>query len=630
MDEALNRPVFQGAYLIAGQAGTTRPIRWVHILETEQFDSLIHGGEMILTTGIGMQADMLTFINRLIHSNAACLCVELGLQCPAIPEDVIVMANEQQFPLVVFPHTVRFVDITLDLHSLLLTEQQRKRRELEHITREFHRLTLMPQGSRNVLRLLHESIGRPLVYRPLVGKAIFLPANLAKDHLHWLQIIEEFHCTAAPLSTEQMGVIHAPVHTKEASGQQSTMALPTLAIRPIGALGQTWAHLAFLHHGDDTADELSLLDSAALSIAQELLRSHTLEDRRWSTHQQWLQELVEGQIRDERQLMGMIGPDYHALNERPYRIAILEHEAPSSNIRADVSSSLSQFAPSLRHILEQAGYRLWITASPNRVILFITDPQLQHDKERLLQTLSGITGPKGTTGTIRNTEHNRHTDSISIRDTTGIRNNTSTRDTTSSITYNAENASIANPRQRISPNNHLSSFAGTPTSQALPMQIAALIIGVSHVHTGLAAATAAYQEGVQALNLYPCIRQPLLFYEDLGIFQLLPHLNDGHTLQRFIASYLGPLISHDEIKGSELLLTLKVYLDNDGSKQMAARQLFIVRQSLYYRLDKITELLGAEFMQAEHRLSIQVAIRAYQLLYPEKLKLPNRTASLQQ
>ena len=50
------------------------------------------------------------------------------------------------------------------------------------------------------------------------------------------------------------------------------------------------------------------------------------------------------------------------------------------------------------------------------------------------------------------------------------------------------------------------------------------------------------------------------------------------------------------LKGSELLRTLKVYLDHDGSKQIAAQQLFIVRQSLYYRLEKIEELLGADYM----------------------------------
>ncbi|MNR12739.1 Purine catabolism regulatory protein [compost metagenome] len=89
-------------------------------------------------------------------------------------------------------------------------------------------------------------------------------------------------------------------------------------------------------------------------------------------------------------------------------------------------------------------------------------------------------------------------------------------------------------------------------------------------------------------------------------------------MESFIRSYLGPIIDHDRLKGSELLRTLKVYLDHDGSKQIAAQQLFIVRQSLYYRLDKIEELLGADYMQPERRLALQVGIRAYQLLYPER------------
>ncbi|MNE36210.1 Purine catabolism regulatory protein [compost metagenome] len=115
----------------------------------------------------------------------------------------------------------------------------------------------------------------------------------------------------------------------------------------------------------------------------------------------------------------------------------------------------------------------------------------------------------------------------------------------------------------------------------------------------------------------------MLFYEELGVFQLLLNLNDGKTLENFIRSYLGPLIDYDQSKGSELLLTLRVFLDHDGSKQIAARNLFIVRQSLYYRLDKITELLGEDFMLPENRISIQVALRAYQLLYPEKFTLPS-------
>ncbi|ASS65562.2 hypothetical protein CIC07_05010 [Paenibacillus sp. RUD330] len=117
-------------------------------------------------------------------------------------------------------------------------------------------------------------------------------------------------------------------------------------------------------------------------------------------------------------------------------------------------------------------------------------------------------------------------------------------------------------------------------------------------------------------------RSPCLFYEELGVLQLLPALNDGNRLEDFVDRHLGPLLLADRLKGSELLLTLKVYLDAEGNKQEAARRLYIVRQSLYYRLERIGELLGALWLMPERRLAVQVALRAYMLLHPGSLREP--------
>jgi purine catabolism regulator len=143
-----------------------------------------------------------------------------------------------------------------------------------------------------------------------------------------------------------------------------------------------------------------------------------------------------------------------------------------------------------------------------------------------------------------------------------------------------------------------------------------LRFGVGKPYTKLKNAHNSYQEAVQALSLHAYYSKPFLFYEDLGVFQLLLNLNDEKMLQAFIRNYIGPLIEHDQTKGSDMVHTLKVYLDCDCSKQIAAQKLFIVRQSLYYRLEKITDLLGEDFLLPENRLAIQVALRAYQLLAP--------------
>ena len=54
--------------------------------------------------------------------------------------------------------------------------------------------------------------------------------------------------------------------------------------------------------------------------------------------------------------------------------------------------------------------------------------------------------------------------------------------------------------------------------------------------------------------------------------------------------------------------TLKVYLHTNGQKKDTAERLFIVRQTLYHRLEKIEQLLGPDFMQPEKRLALELML----------------------
>lgn len=132
--DALKRPLFAEAEVIGGKSGLSRAIRWVHVLESANFETLIHGEEMILTTGIGASVDLpssLEFMQNLIDKNAACLCIELGTYFSTIPQEMIDLADRHDFPLIIFTRTVRFVDITLDLHSIIINRHHRMLQELE-------------------------------------------------------------------------------------------------------------------------------------------------------------------------------------------------------------------------------------------------------------------------------------------------------------------------------------------------------------------------------------------------------------------------------------------------------------------------------------------------------------------
>lgn len=141
-----------------------------------------------------------------------------------------------------------------------------------------------------------------------------------------------------------------------------------------------------------------------------------------------------------------------------------------------------------------------------------------------------------------------------------------------------------------------------------------MYMGISSSYKGLKDVHLSYEEASKAIFLKSFFKSSVIFYDDLGAFQILLDLHGKERLETYVLRYLGPIIEEDQKKNSDLLKTLKIYLEKNGSKQSAADELHIVRQSLYYRLEKIKELLGEDWMCTQTRLALQLAIQAYELL----------------
>ena len=105
-----------------------------------------------------------------------------------------------------------------------------------------------------------------------------------------------------------------------------------------------------------------------------------------------------------------------------------------------------------------------------------------------------------------------------------------------------------------------------------------------------------------------------IFYENLHIYRLVSILHkQGHLLE-YMNEYIGSVIEYDQKHNSELLHTLAVLLESNGSKKDAAKRLFIVRQTLYHRLDKLKELLGEDYMKPTKRAAIELSLYAHRYL----------------
>ncbi|MFD0307782.1 PucR family transcriptional regulator [Streptomyces sp. NPDC127119] len=101
---------------------------------------------------------------------------------------------------------------------------------------------------------------------------------------------------------------------------------------------------------------------------------------------------------------------------------------------------------------------------------------------------------------------------------------------------------------------------------------------------------------------------------DIGLRRLLYALREDTRVQEYAERQLGRLIDHDVRHGTELLGTLRHYLDAAGSKTGAARLGGLSRETVYQRLRTIERLLDCDLESGERRTGLHVALTALDVL----------------
>jgi len=104
----------------------------------------------------------------------------------------------------------------------------------------------------------------------------------------------------------------------------------------------------------------------------------------------------------------------------------------------------------------------------------------------------------------------------------------------------------------------------------------------------------------------------VLYFPDLSVYRLLFQFEHNPALIAFQEEILGPLLAHDG--GPELFRTLEVYFEHNGSLAQASEALFIHRNTLSYRLDRICEIAGLDLEKPETRLAVELALHIYRML----------------
>lgn len=143
--------------------------------------------------------------------------------------------------------------------------------------------------------------------------------------------------------------------------------------------------------------------------------------------------------------------------------------------------------------------------------------------------------------------------------------------------------------------------------------------GVGRPAMGLTSLRNSFREADRALALPPQVwdSAPVAFFGDVSLYGLLLNVNEPEMLTQFCDQWLESLISYDAQHNTDLLPTLSAYFANNGNMARTAHLLNIHRNTLVYRLGRITEILQLDMDDSNVRLNLHLALKIHRLLTGE-------------
>ncbi|PLT44473.1 PucR family transcriptional regulator [Paenibacillus sp. FSL W8-1187] len=540
--DILQRPLFAGARLAAGGLGIGRPVGWVHVIEIVRNAPFVSRHDLILTTGLWLKQsiqDRLDYVRQLIVQEAAGLILELGTSIDEVPEEVLELAEEHGFPVIVFDRPVRFSDITQDIHALILGRRRGQQDAADRFARRLQQLTLQHSDIAAVLRLLHADTGRQTLFYSLLEPDRHHPPLAAEPELRELAGLDVRELEQAG----RFGDGRAPLLLPLEQGGQ-------LLLRPVLGYGQLLAAVGLVVEDAEEAELRSpYLEAAASAAAALTLRTQFSREHDARRQDRLIPELMEGKARSEEQARSLAG--LPAGGAGAALALLLELDADDGEDRGDRLEGAARDLPVLlRTLLRKHGLRGSLhaeSASLTRLLL-LADGSFAAAEQRLLGGARRV-----------------------LED---------------ALRYAGEQ--LGGMRLRAA--------AGKARGALLD-------------------APAAFREAGQALEIARRVPElgEAVFYHELGAYQLLQAIPDAQLLGGYVQDHLGPILQLEKEARRQLLETLDMYLKCFGSKHETARRLFIHRQTLYNRMERLNELIGDPFREPHKRIGLEMALMAYKL-----------------
>lgn len=110
-----------------------------------------------------------------------------------------------------------------------------------------------------------------------------------------------------------------------------------------------------------------------------------------------------------------------------------------------------------------------------------------------------------------------------------------------------------------------------------------------------------YQQATKALQFAAIVedKRPLVRYDQYKFFEILSSLPQNWTPNTYCSNTVWTMHEYDLEKGTEYLKTLYYYLDSGRSVTAAAKAMFLHRNTITYRIERVRRLFSVDFNDVE-------------------------------
>jgi PucR family transcriptional regulator, purine catabolism regulatory protein len=507
-----------------------RKIEWVSVIEmpVEQF---VRPHELVLTTamGCGQDPDVVgSFVRDILDSEAAGLAIAIGRHVHNIPDKVLRLAEEEQFPLIEIPRDVRFSDVTEGLLYYLKSWQQA---ELEHnmeIQQRLLHLFMQNKDLSSVAEVVHQELVQPILIidkRGIVkGKSVGSKAleQTWEDYIHW---------DSSPFIWEHTQPTDNQYHTEIRFLSYEGDVIGQLLIR---SASEVHGFLLFLlpegMSEEDflTKDRTHFLEHVATISALWFLKETSIYETEMRLRGDFVWSLAKGELDSSENMLAQAKSFGYNVNV-PY-VCVLGYVENADDLykKEDAGVPFEHWLQQLLRYIEEQVIDAGISLIQKTMTTFQRDEFVIFLEVPLDQVTSKVHA------FLDKVEHRLRDVWPELIMSWGIGENSAGVRTFQSSFNDAQVALNLGRRQK----------------------------GTGSRYT----------------------------YADMDVYRALLPMTQNKEMKEITLSTIGPLIDYQKQRGIDLIGTLMAYIRHQGNVSSTARAMYLHRQSLIYRLRKIESL----------------------------------------